>query len=148
MGWPPFRPGAGPIARAVTSCDRTFDHETGNVPPKSAPSSRRGPQSGGSTADTTGDDPERTAAMQAMLRTVRATIDRLPAGQRSALLLVCRHGLSYRDAAEAMGVPIGAFADHLRQAREAVQAGLQRETCWPDDQSSGRYENGALHEDR
>lgn len=86
--------------------------------------------------------------MQSMLRMVRATVDGLPAGQRSALLLVCRHGLSYRDAADVMGMPIDAFADHLRQAREAVQAGLQQETCEADDELSDRHENGTLHEDR
>ncbi len=144
LRWPPFRPGTGHNADDAAERDPGFDPGTDEA----ALASGRGAPVDAFAANTADDDPERAAAMQVMLRKVRVTVDRLPAGQRSALLLVCRHGLSYRDAADVLGVPIEAFAEQLRQAREAVQAGLQPDMCWPDDASSGRYENGALDEDR
>ena len=48
---------------------------------------------------------------------VRQAIERLPDEQREVLMLVCVEELSYRDAAEAIGVPIGTVMSRLARAR-------------------------------
>lgn len=49
---------------------------------------------------------------------------RLPAEQREAVALVCVEGLAYREAAEALGVPIGTLTSRLARGREALQTML------------------------
>ena len=44
----------------------------------------------------------------------------LPEEQRSAVALVLIDGMSYRDAADVMGVPIGTLTSRLARAREAL----------------------------
>jgi RNA polymerase sigma-70 factor (ECF subfamily) len=51
------------------------------------------------------------------LERVRQAIERLPDEQREVLMLVCVEELSYRDAAEALGVPIGTVMSRLARAR-------------------------------
>ncbi|MCW5723978.1 MAG: RNA polymerase sigma factor [Maricaulaceae bacterium] len=53
----------------------------------------------------------------------RAMAD-LPDEQRLAVSLVLVEGLSYRDAAEVMGVPIGTLTSRLARGREALEAKL------------------------
>ncbi|MFN0039029.1 MAG: RNA polymerase sigma factor [Burkholderiales bacterium] len=48
---------------------------------------------------------------------VRKAIDVLPEDQREALILVCVEEMSYRDAAEVIGVPIGTIMSRLSRAR-------------------------------
>lgn len=48
----------------------------------------------------------------------------LPEEQREALALVCVEGLSYRDAAEALGVPMGTLTSRLARGRQALQTML------------------------
>ena len=55
-------------------------------------------------------------ARQALDR-VHAAIDRLPAGQREVLLLVCVEELSYCDAAAVLDVPVGTVMSRLARAR-------------------------------
>lgn len=45
----------------------------------------------------------------------------LPEEQRSAVALVCIEGLAYREAAEAMGVPIGTLTSRLARGRETLE---------------------------
>lgn len=52
---------------------------------------------------------------------VHAAMARLPEEQRSAIALVCIEGLAYREAAEAMGVPIGTLTSRLARGREALE---------------------------
>ena len=50
---------------------------------------------------------------------------RLPEDQRLAVGLVLVEGLSYKDAAEALGVPIGTLTSRLARGREALQGMLR-----------------------
>lgn len=52
---------------------------------------------------------------------VWAAMRRLPEEQREAVALVCVEGLAYREAAEALGVPIGTLTSRLARGREALQ---------------------------
>jgi RNA polymerase sigma-70 factor (ECF subfamily) len=57
---------------------------------------------------------------------VHAALARLPEEQRSAIALVLIEGLSYKEAAEAMDVPIGTLTSRLARGRDALQAILER----------------------
>jgi RNA polymerase sigma-70 factor, ECF subfamily len=67
-------------------------------------------------ADPSAGDPE-TNAMNAQI--VRA-VERLPKAQRLVMLLVAVEGLSYNEAAEVIGVPIGTIMSRLARARHAI----------------------------
>lgn len=56
------------------------------------------------------------------LAQVRAAIDRLPTDQRAVITLVCVEELSYREAAEVLGVPVGTVMSRLSRARAALAA--------------------------
>lgn len=53
---------------------------------------------------------------------VQAAMARLPDEQRLAVALVLIEGLSYKEAAEALGIPIGTLTSRLARGREALQA--------------------------
>jgi RNA polymerase sigma-70 factor (ECF subfamily) len=55
---------------------------------------------------------------------VQDAMARLPDEQRMAVALVLVEGLSYKEAAEIMGVPIGTLTSRLARGREALQAML------------------------
>jgi RNA polymerase sigma-70 factor, ECF subfamily len=55
---------------------------------------------------------------------VQDALARLPEEQRSAVALVLIEGLSYKEAAHIMQVPIGTLTSRLARAREALQAQL------------------------
>lgn len=55
---------------------------------------------------------------------VQAAMARLPEEQRLAVALVLIEGLSYKEAAETLGVPIGTLTSRLARGREALQAAL------------------------
>jgi RNA polymerase sigma-70 factor, ECF subfamily len=52
---------------------------------------------------------------------VRAALAKLPVGFRAAIYLVDAEGYSYRDAAEAIGVPVGTVMSRLHRARKRVR---------------------------
>jgi RNA polymerase sigma-70 factor (ECF subfamily) len=62
--------------------------------------------------------PDRHAMDSRMVRAVQA----LPEAQRVVMLLVGVEGLSYNEAADALGVPIGTIMSRLSRARRAVGA--------------------------
>jgi RNA polymerase sigma-70 factor (ECF subfamily) len=70
------------------------------------------------------DEPVRRAEARLSLGEVRRAVERLPPDQRVALLLVTVEGLSYREAAAAIGVPVGTIMSRLARARAALQAQL------------------------
>jgi RNA polymerase sigma-70 factor (ECF subfamily) len=51
-----------------------------------------------------------------------AALDRLPAEQREALLLVALEGMSYAEAAGVLGIPVGTLMSRIGRAREALRA--------------------------
>jgi RNA polymerase sigma-70 factor (ECF subfamily) len=69
-----------------------------------------------------GADGRRDTEAQLMLARVRLAIAELPEEQRLVLALVSIEGLSYRDAAEQIGVPIGTVMSRLARARARLMA--------------------------
>lgn len=66
------------------------------------------------------------AAVHARLeaREVAAAMGRLPQDQRVAVALVLVEGLSYREAAEVLDIPMGALTSRLARGRQALLAHL------------------------
>ncbi|MBB5862687.1 RNA polymerase sigma-70 factor (ECF subfamily) [Xanthomonas arboricola] len=58
---------------------------------------------------------------------VQAAMARLPDEQRWPIALVLIEGLSYRDAAAVLDIPIGTLTSRLARGREALQALLEEE---------------------
>lgn len=71
------------------------------------------------------DEPVRRVEARLALDEVRRAVDRLPPDQRTALLLVTVDGLSYKEAAEVVQVPVGTIMSRLARARLALQAQLE-----------------------
>jgi RNA polymerase sigma-70 factor (ECF subfamily) len=63
-----------------------------------------------------------------LLRKAGEAIDRLPEEQRELILLVCVEGLSYRDAADVLDLPIGTVMSRLARARRRVAEDIGVET--------------------
>ena len=58
------------------------------------------------------------------LWSIQAALERLPDEQRLAVALVLVEGLSYREAAEVMAVPIGTLTSRLARGRSSLQSML------------------------
>jgi len=71
------------------------------------------------------DEPVRRVEARLALDEVRRAVDRLPADQRIALLLVTVDGLSYKEAAEVVRVPVGTIMSRLARARIALLQQLE-----------------------
>jgi RNA polymerase sigma-70 factor, ECF subfamily len=67
-----------------------------------------------------GDPGEGPILSRLLLAEVQRAIDELPQEQREALILVCVEDLSYREAAEILGVPIGTVMSRLARARKRL----------------------------
>ena len=65
-----------------------------------------------------GDDPEAAAELEGLAR----AFARLPDTQREILLLRALHGLSYREIAALLDVPLGTVMSRLSRARAALLA--------------------------
>ncbi len=76
--------------------------------------------------DLVGASGEREVEARLTLKSVAAAIDGLVEEQREVLLLVCVEELSYKEAAEVLGVPIGTVMSRLARARRnlAEAAGI------------------------
>ena len=74
-----------------------------------------------------GDDGERVAEGRMTLDAVRRVLGTLPSEQRSVLLLVCVDGLSYKEAAEVLGTPIGTVMSRLARGRQELFVRLGRQ---------------------
>jgi RNA polymerase sigma-70 factor (ECF subfamily) len=75
-------------------------------------------------ADVIGDDGQATADGRINLAAVRQTMNQLPAEQRTVLMLVCVDGLSYKEAAEVLGIPVGTIMSRLSRARQDLHGRL------------------------
>ena len=72
-----------------------------------------------------GEDGERTQESRNVFRAVRREIARLPDDQRVVLLLVTVEGLSYREAAGTLGVPVGTVMSRLARARKRIASHVE-----------------------
>jgi RNA polymerase sigma-70 factor (ECF subfamily) len=70
------------------------------------------------------DEPVRRVEARLALSEVTRALDRLAPEQRTTLMLVTVDGLSYKEAAEIAGVPIGTIMSRLARARIALQQQL------------------------
>lgn len=74
----------------------------------------------GELIDLAGEDGVAVAEASAEARMVRAAVDRLPSEQRDVVALVMLEEFSYRDAADALGLPIGTVMSRLSRAKAAL----------------------------
>jgi RNA polymerase sigma-70 factor (ECF subfamily) len=65
-----------------------------------------------------------TLDREADLMSVQSAMGKLPEDQRTAVSLVLVEGLSYKEAAEVLDIPIGTLTSRLARGREALQAML------------------------
>jgi RNA polymerase sigma-70 factor, ECF subfamily len=72
--------------------------------------------------DIVGSSGERETEARLTLKSVAETIDGLVDEQREVLLLVCVEELSYREAADILGIPIGTVMSRLARARKNLAA--------------------------
>lgn len=70
--------------------------------------------------DLAGDDGVKAVELRSEANAVEQAILRLPEEFRSVLVLVCVDELSYREAADVLGIPIGTVMSRLARARRAV----------------------------
>jgi RNA polymerase sigma-70 factor (ECF subfamily) len=71
---------------------------------------------------------ERAALARIELARVEQGIDALPDEQREVLALVVIGGMAYREAADALAVPIGTVMSRLARARSALAAHMEAPT--------------------
>src|SRR6266851_5608256 len=76
--------------------------------------------------DVVGDDGEVLAENNITLAAVRRALARLPAQQRAVLILVCVDGLSYKETAEILVIPLGTVASRVARARQALHEQMAR----------------------
>jgi RNA polymerase sigma-70 factor (ECF subfamily) len=81
--------------------------------------------------DLAGEDGRDIVENRDEIRAARAAFDALPEEQRAVLTLVVMEELSYADAAEALGIPIGTVMSRLSRARSAMAAHMQRASIAP-----------------
>ncbi len=78
----------------------------------------------GRSPDIAGDDGRRVTGARLEMADVRRRIAMLPDAQREVLMLVCVEGVSYREAAAILDVPIGTVMSRLARARTALAESL------------------------
>lgn len=71
------------------------------------------------------DEPVRRVEARLALAEVRGAVERLPPDQRAVLMLVTVEGLSYKEAAEVVQVPVGTIMSRLARARIALHLQLE-----------------------
>jgi RNA polymerase sigma-70 factor (ECF subfamily) len=71
-----------------------------------------------------GDDGVETVERRDAMAKVRMAVARLPVDQRDVVAMVLVEGFSYRDAAEALDVPIGTVMSRLSRARSTLATTL------------------------
>jgi RNA polymerase sigma-70 factor (ECF subfamily) len=71
-------------------------------------------------ADTVADPAARNPETYALYQQIIAAVEKLPDAQRAVMLLVAVEGLSYREAATVLEVPIGTVMSRLARARLTI----------------------------
>jgi RNA polymerase sigma-70 factor (ECF subfamily) len=71
-------------------------------------------------ADTVADPTAPSPEMYTLHQQIISAVERLPDAQRAVMLLVSVEGLSYREAAIALDVPIGTVMSRLARARRTI----------------------------
>lgn len=84
-------------------------------------------------------DGSRVAETAIMLKAAQSAIATLPENQRDVILLICVEELSYKEAAEVLGTPIGTVMSRLARARIALaeKLGINREAARSSDSRGG-----------
>jgi RNA polymerase sigma-70 factor (ECF subfamily) len=75
-------------------------------------------------ADTVPDESSISPEVDTLHRQIIAAVDRLPDAQRVVMLLVAVEGFSYREAADALEIPIGTVMSRLARARLTIGRAL------------------------
>ena len=86
------------------------------------------------------DDP--SAAME--LNDMRQALNKLPAAQREALILVGAGGMSYEEAAVVCGCRVGTVKSRVSRGRDALQALLSDGDLQRDDQPAAEAMSSIL----
>jgi len=79
-------------------------------------------------ADIAGSDGREVTENRLTLSSVFAAIDRLPREQQVLVALVCVDGLSYKEAAVSLNLPIGTVMSRLSRARQAIASALMEKS--------------------
>ena len=74
--------------------------------------------------DLVGSDGRDVTESRLTLQAVAKSIAELPADQQLVIAHVCIEGLSYKEAAEALGIPIGTVMSRLARARRALHEAI------------------------
>lgn len=74
--------------------------------------------------DLVGTDGRDVTESRLTLQVVAKSIAQLPADQQLVIAHVCIDGLSYKDAADALGIPIGTVMSRLARARRALHTAM------------------------
>jgi RNA polymerase sigma-70 factor (ECF subfamily) len=74
--------------------------------------------------DLTGDDGRAATESRNELAVIQRALGTVPDDQRAAFLLVVVEGMSYRDASEALDVPIGTIMSRIARARARIERAL------------------------
>lgn len=76
--------------------------------------------------DAIGEDGRATVEQRSELAAAQRALQAIPEDQRAAFLLVVVEGLSYREAADALGVPVGTIMSRLARARGRIETAIRR----------------------
>lgn len=82
-------------------------------------------------ADTVPDESSVSPEMDTLHRQILAAVGQLPDAQRVVMLLVAVEGFSYREAADALDIPIGTVMSRLARARLTIGQALGSKTGSP-----------------
>ena len=91
--------------------------------------SRAGMEWNDEVADSIPDPSGASPEMDTLHRQVIAAVERLPDAQRTVMLLVAVEGLSYREAAEVLDVPVGTVMSRLARARLTIGETFGTRNC-------------------
>lgn len=81
--------------------------------------------------DLPGEDGRTVAEGRLALSEISAAIDNLPPDQQVLIALVCIDGLSYKEAADTLDIPLGTVMSRLARARQALYAAMHAEAPEP-----------------